>query len=79
MFNLMDAPHRGALMLVRVVAAALIGWSILELSFYWVVSDVHQTPVQIFPCVLKSIPFLFGVIFLIKSKALADWISDRME
>jgi len=75
----MDAPHRGALMLVRFIAAALIGWSILELSLYWVASDVHQTPVQIFPCVLKSIPFLFGMIALIKSKTLADWISDRME
>jgi hypothetical protein len=75
----MDAPERGALMLVRFVAVSLIGITIIELVLYWVVSSAHHTSLEIFPCVLKSIPFLLGVVMLIKSKALAEWVSDKLE
>jgi hypothetical protein len=33
---------------------------------------------QIFPCVLKSIPCVLGIIMLIRAKALAQWISDKL-
>jgi len=65
-------------MLVRFVAAALIGWTLVELSLYWVVSQHYNTPMKIFPCVLKSIPALLGVVCLIKSKVIAQWISDKL-
>jgi hypothetical protein len=74
----MDAPERGALMLVRFVAVALIGWALVELSLYWVVSQHYNTPMKIFPCIVKSIPALLGVVCLIKSKALAQWVSDKL-
>jgi hypothetical protein len=75
----MDSPERGALMLVRFVAAALIGWSVVELVLYWVICNHNNTLVEIFPCVVKSLPFLAGVVVLIKSKALAEWLSDKLD
>ncbi|MGH7951422.1 MAG: hypothetical protein ACREFE_05830 [Limisphaerales bacterium] len=75
----MDAPQRGALMLVRFIAAALIGLSVLELALDFVASSVHREPVQIFSCLLKSIPLALGVVLLIKSKAIAAWISNKLD
>jgi hypothetical protein len=75
----MDAPDRGALMLVRFTAVALIGWTVVEFALYWVVSQHNHTPMKIFPCMLKSVPAVLGVVALIKSKALAQWISDKLD
>jgi hypothetical protein len=75
----MDAPERGALMLVRFVAVALMFVTLVEIVLYLVVSSAHHAPPEIFPCVLKSIPFLLGVVILIKSKALAAWVSEKLE
>lgn len=75
----MDAPDRGALMLVRFIALSLIGVAIVEVVLYWVVSSSHNEPLQIFACILKSIPALIGVVMLIKAKALAEWISDKLD
>ena len=66
-------------MLVRFIAAALIGWTVCELVLYWVVCSHKNVPVEIFPCVVKSLPFLAGVVMLIKSRALAEWLSDKLD
>lgn len=75
----MDTPERGALMLVRFIAAALIGWAVVDLALYWVVAQHNNTPMEIFPCVLKSIPAVVGFVILLKAKALAQWISNKMD
>jgi hypothetical protein len=75
----MDAPERGALMLVRFIAVALIGWTLVDFALYFVVSQHNNAPMKIFPCILKSIPALLGVAGLIKSKALAQWVSDKLD
>ncbi|HVU27274.1 MAG TPA: hypothetical protein VHG71_06000 [Verrucomicrobiae bacterium] len=75
----MDSPDRGALMLVRFVAAALIGWTMVDLTLYWVVSRHNQIPLEIFPFILKCLPAVLGVAALIKSKSLAQWISDKFD
>ena len=75
----MDAPDRGALMLVRFIAVALMGVSVVELALYWVVSSSHHTPMETFPCVLKSIPAALGLVILIKAKAVAEWISNKLD
>jgi hypothetical protein len=75
----MDAPERGALMLVRFIALSLIGISAIEFALYWILSSAHHTPMEIFPCILKSIPALLGVVTLIKSKTLAQWVSDKLD
>ncbi len=66
-------------MLVRFVAAALIGYAVVELALYWIVCQHNNQPMGIFPCVLKSIPAVLGVVVLIKSRAIAEWISNRMD
>jgi hypothetical protein len=75
----MDSPNRGALMLVRFIAAALIGWAVAELALYGAVRSHNQQPVEIMPCVIKSLPMLAGVVVLIKAKALAEWISNLFD
>src|SRR5271169_4365823 len=77
--DFMDAPERGALMLVRFTAVSLIGISIVEIALYWVVSQHNNTRMQIFHCVLKSIPLVLGIVALIKSKSLAQWVSDKLD
>ena len=66
-------------MLVRFIAVALIGWTLVDFALYWIVSQHYNTPMKIFPCVLKSIPAVLGIAGLIKSKALAQWVSDRLD
>jgi hypothetical protein len=76
---IMDAPERGALMLVRFVAVSLIGWTLVEFALYFAVSQHNHAPMKFFPCVVKSIPALLGIVALIKSKALAQWVSDKLD
>ena len=75
----MDAPDRGALMLVRFIALALISVTVVDLALYWVVTHHNQTEMTIFQCVLKSIPAVIGLVILIKAKALAEWISSLLD
>jgi len=66
-------------MLVRFTAVSLIGITAVELALYWVVSSSHHTPMETFPCVLKSIPAVLGIVILIKAKAVAEWISNKLD
>jgi hypothetical protein len=75
----MDAPERGALMLVRFIAACLIGWAIVDIALYCVLCEHKNVPIEIFPCVLKSISAIVGIAALIKSKSLAQWISNKLD
>jgi hypothetical protein len=75
----MDAPERGALMLVRFIAVALMGISVVELVLYWLESDAHHTPLQTSRSVLLAVPFVLGVVILIKARAVAEWISDKFD
>jgi hypothetical protein len=75
----MDAPDRGALMLVRFIALSLMGVTMVNLVLYWVVSQHNQTKMTIFPCVLKSIPAVIGLVGLIRAKAIAGWISSKLD
>ena len=78
---IMDAPDRGALKLVWCIAASLFIIGLVEVGLELVshVMANPPTPVQIFPLVLKSIPAVLGLVVLIKSKALAEWISNKMD
>jgi len=78
---IMDAPDRGALKLVWCIAASLLvigGIEVgLELLSHLMVDP--PKPVQIIPLLLKSIPAVLGIVVLIKSKAIAEWISNKMD
>ena len=75
----MDSPERGALMLVRFIAATLMGWALAEIALYVAVCHHKNVPVEVFPFVAKSLPCLAGTIMLIKARSLAEWISDRLD
>jgi hypothetical protein len=75
----MDEPDRGALMLVRFIAVALIGVSVVEIALYWVVSSSRHIPMETLPCVLKSIPAVLGLVILIKARVIAEWISNKLD
>jgi uncharacterized membrane protein HdeD (DUF308 family) len=75
----MEAPERGALMLVRFIAAALICWTVLELALYLVINQHNGTPIKFLPCLIRSLPLLIGIVMLIKSKAIAAWIADKLD
>jgi hypothetical protein len=75
----MEAPERGALMLVRFIAAALIGWTAVELALYYIVSSHDHKPMQFLPCAVRSVPLILGLAVLIKSRSLAEWLSDKLD
>jgi hypothetical protein len=75
----MDAPDRGALMLVRFIAVSLLAVTLVNLALYWVITQHNSTEMTIFPCVLKSIPAVVGLVLLVKARAVAEWISDKMD
>jgi hypothetical protein len=66
-------------MLVRIVAVALIGWTVVELALYWAVCRHNNVPVNTLPCVVKSLPLLAGLVVLVKARALAEWISNKLD
>ena len=66
-------------MLVRFIGVALIGWAVAEIALYWAVCSHNAKPMEIIPLVLKSLPFIAGVVVLIKARALAEWVSDFLD
>jgi hypothetical protein len=77
----MDAPHRGALKFVGLVAACFMVIGLLDTGLYLTqcFEPKHPATVKISPIVLNSIPFVIGVVILIKARAVANWISDKLE
>jgi hypothetical protein len=77
----MDAPHRGALKFVRLIAACFMVIGLLDTGLYLTqcFEPKHPAPVKILPIVLNSIPFVIGVVILVKAKAVANWLSDKLE
>ena len=69
-------------MLVRFIAVALIGWSLVDFGLDW--AGHHYSPQTHpelkWPGILEdSLPALLGVIVLVKANALAEWISDTLD
>ena len=66
-------------MLVRFIAAALISWTLVELVLYALVREHNQQPIQILPCLTRSLPLLAGLAMLVKARALAHWLTDLLD
>jgi hypothetical protein len=75
----MDAPNRGASTLVYFIAISLVGYGLLEVAMYWGECLAHKQPVQLLHFALPAIPFVAGVVLLVRAKAVAKWISDKLE
>ncbi len=66
-------------MLVRFVAIGLIGLSLLDAGLYGGECHVHHEPIQLFKLSLRFIPFLLGVVVLVRARAVAEWISNKFD
>ena len=66
-------------MLVRVIAAVLIGWAVAELGLYLATCHYKHLTVAVWPCVVRGVPALLGLAGLIKSRSLAEWLSDTLD
>ena len=65
-------------MLVRIVAIALIGFSLAYL-IPTVAEQLHAGSLAIFPCILRALPAIVGVAILIKARAVAEWLDDLLD
>ncbi len=77
----MDASHRGALMLVRLVALCVMLVGFLDTALYLTrcFEPKHPESIRVLPIVTNSIPVMVGVVILIRAKAIAEWIADWLE
>ena len=66
-------------MFVRFLAACVMGMSVVELTLAWAEYKFRHVPINPFFSALWVILFLAGVVVLIKAKAVANWISDKLE
>jgi hypothetical protein len=77
----MESSERGALSFVRLVAACLIVVGLLDVGLYLTrcFAPGHRVPVNFLTVLLDFIPGFLGIVMLIKSKAIAAWLSDMIE
>lgn len=68
-------------MLVRLVAGCIMVIGLLEVGLYLTKCLIPKPPlrVEVFPLVINSIPLVVGVIILFKAKAIAGWVSDKLD
>jgi hypothetical protein len=77
----MEAPERGALTLVRLISVLLVVATILELGLYWAQCRYAKPPLPMHagPVVERLIPSLFGFAGLIKARAIASWVTEKLD
>ena len=66
-------------MLVRLIAVALIGFGVIELSLSWLESSAHHVPLRVFDFALPAVLFVAGIVVLVKAGSLAAWISNKLD
>ena len=66
-------------MFVRFTAAGLVGLSVLELGLYVAGCFAHHQPVQVFHGLLLCLPFVLGIVVLIRARAIAEWLANKFD
>jgi len=66
-------------MLAWLIGVALSGWTTVDLALDWLGCHQKQLPMKTFPCLVKSLPLALGLILMVKSKAAAQWISEKLD
>ncbi|MFZ1073209.1 MAG: hypothetical protein WAO21_07210 [Verrucomicrobiia bacterium] len=75
----MDASQRGALMLVRFVAVAIIGLGLLEQGLYVAGNLADHSPIGKVHCALLAVPPVLGIVMLARARAVAEWLSEKLD
>jgi hypothetical protein len=71
--------NRIAITVVRLTAAGFLVVGLMNLGLYWFKSHHDQTDMSIWRCVYLSIPLVIGVVILVKSSALAEWVDQYLD
>jgi hypothetical protein len=66
-------------MFVRFAAVCVMGMSLVELTLNWAEFAFRHQPLDIISIVIWVILFCAGIVALIKARAIADWIADKLE
>ncbi len=71
--------YRGALIVIRIVAAGFFLVSLMNLGLYWFKSHHDHTDMSLGHCLYLSIPLVIGVIILLMSSSLARVIDEYLD
>jgi len=66
-------------MLVRFVGIAIIGVSLLMAGLYVADNLVHHVAVGKVHCALLTVPLVLGIAMLVRSRAVAEWLSEKLD
>lgn len=66
-------------MLVRFVAAAIIGMSLLMEGLYVADNLIHHVAIGKVHCALLTIPSVLGIVILARSRPVAEWLSEKLD
>ena len=66
-------------MLVRFIAAVLIGLGVIELSLSWLESSTRHAPMRPFDFILPAGLLGLGIAGLTKAGSLAEWLSNKLD
>jgi Flp pilus assembly pilin Flp len=75
----MDASQRGALMLVRFIAVAIIGLVLLMEGLYVAGNLARHLAIGKVHCALLAIPSLLSIVMLARARTVAEWLSDKLD
>ena len=67
---------------MRIIGVMLVVATFFELGLYWAECAYHKPAplkAELIPCLWKLIPALLGFVVLLKARALAEWVSDRLD
>lgn len=74
-----EASRRKAKWLIRLIAAGCFLIGGMDLGLYLVQSQRNHSAVNLLRCLWLSIPLVAGVMLLVKTRALADWIEEWLD
>ena len=66
-------------MLVRFVAVAIIGVGVLMEGLYVAGNLVRHLAIGKVHCALLTIPPALGIVMLARSRAVAEWLSEKLD
>ena len=66
-------------MLVRFVALAVIGVSLLMEGLYVADNLVHHVAIGKIHCALLTVPLVLGIAMLARSRSVAEWLAEKLD
>lgn len=71
--------YRGALIVIRIVAAGFFLVSVMNVGLYWFKTHHDKAELSIGRCLVLCIPLVIGVLILVWSDPIARWVDDKLD